>query len=168
MQVVARSGESIDMEACFSQLTLNVIGKAVFNYDFDALTTSSPVIQVTLDHSCRFPCNVSNTLCYATWLFHSDGVHLPGMVEPCSSKCEYQCTCSKLSRNKPGGGAGCRIMNRLRLCTGSVHSAEGDRTESHGRAAAMEAALSAPANTTAAQGQRSSGAHPKDNGGPDC
>ena len=34
------------MEACFSQLTLDVIGKAVFNYDFDALTTSSPVIQV--------------------------------------------------------------------------------------------------------------------------
>ena len=36
------------MEACFSQLTLDVIGKAVFNYDFDALTTSSPVIQVWL------------------------------------------------------------------------------------------------------------------------
>ena len=34
------------MEACFSQLTLDVIGKAVFNYDFDALTKSSPVIQV--------------------------------------------------------------------------------------------------------------------------
>ena len=46
MQVVARSGESIDMEACFSQLTLDVIGKAVFNYDFNALTTSSPLIQV--------------------------------------------------------------------------------------------------------------------------
>ena len=47
-QVVARSADSIDMEACFSQLTLDVIGKAVFNYDFDALTTSSPVIQVRL------------------------------------------------------------------------------------------------------------------------
>ena len=34
------------MEACFSQLTLDVIGKAVFNYDFDALNTQSPVIQV--------------------------------------------------------------------------------------------------------------------------
>ncbi|CAL5220979.1 g3089 [Coccomyxa viridis] len=45
LEVVARSGESIDMEACFSQLTLDVIGKAVFNYDFDALTMSSPVIQ---------------------------------------------------------------------------------------------------------------------------
>ena len=40
------------MEACFSQLTLDVIGKAVFNYDFDALTTSSPVIQVRLAALC--------------------------------------------------------------------------------------------------------------------
>ncbi len=43
------------MEACFSQLTLDVIGKAVFNYDFDALTKSSPVIQVLqhLAYNCR-------------------------------------------------------------------------------------------------------------------
>ena len=46
VQVVAASGESIDMEACFSQLTLDVIGKAVFNYDFNALNTDSPLIQV--------------------------------------------------------------------------------------------------------------------------
>lgn len=40
------------MEACFSQLTLDVIGKAVFNYDFDALTTSSPVIQAYQRSTC--------------------------------------------------------------------------------------------------------------------
>ena len=40
------------MEACFSQLTLDVIGKAVFNYDFDALTMSSPVIQVLQQPPC--------------------------------------------------------------------------------------------------------------------
>jgi len=39
------------VEACFSQLTLDVIGKAVFNYDFNALTTDSPLIQV----GTRFP-----------------------------------------------------------------------------------------------------------------
>ena len=44
-QSVAASGGSVDMEACFSQLTLDVIGKSVFNYDFGALTTASPVIQ---------------------------------------------------------------------------------------------------------------------------
>jgi carotene epsilon-monooxygenase len=36
------------MEACFSQLTLDVIGKAVFNYDFDALNKETPVIQVRI------------------------------------------------------------------------------------------------------------------------
>lgn len=45
-QAYANSGEAIDMEACFSQLTLDVIGKSVFNYDFDALKTDSPIIQV--------------------------------------------------------------------------------------------------------------------------
>ncbi|CAL8471950.1 g11492 [Coccomyxa elongata] len=45
LEGVAASGSSIDMEACFSQLTLDVIGKAVFNYDFDSLNTSSPLIQ---------------------------------------------------------------------------------------------------------------------------
>ena len=43
--MAATSGEAIDLEACFSQLTLDVIGKAVFNYDFNALTTDSPLIQ---------------------------------------------------------------------------------------------------------------------------
>ena len=42
------SGKPINMEAVFNQLTLDVIGKAVFNYDFDSLTTDSPVIQVIL------------------------------------------------------------------------------------------------------------------------
>lgn len=45
LQAVAESKESIDIEACFSQLTLDVIGKAVFNYDFNALNTDSPLIQ---------------------------------------------------------------------------------------------------------------------------
>lgn len=41
----AAAGEPVDIEACFSQVTLDVIGKSVFNYDFGALTTDSPVIQ---------------------------------------------------------------------------------------------------------------------------
>ena len=50
LEVAGRSGESIDMEACFSQLTLDVIGKAVFNYEFNALNTDSPLIQVRGAH----------------------------------------------------------------------------------------------------------------------
>lgn len=49
------------MEACFSQLTLDVIGKAVFNYEFNALTTDSPLIQV-LPHclSCLLRVHLHN------------------------------------------------------------------------------------------------------------
>ena len=45
-QAAADLGEGTDLEALCSQLTLDVIGKAVFNYDFDSLTTHSPLIQV--------------------------------------------------------------------------------------------------------------------------
>ncbi|KAG1673016.1 hypothetical protein FOA52_005946 [Chlamydomonas sp. UWO 241] len=41
----ADKGEAVNMEAVFSQLTLDIIGKSVFNYDFNALTTDSPLIQ---------------------------------------------------------------------------------------------------------------------------
>lgn len=40
----ARSGSSVNMEEKFSQLTLDVIGLSVFNYNFDSLTSDSPVI----------------------------------------------------------------------------------------------------------------------------
>jgi beta-ring hydroxylase len=42
----AASGKPIDMENYFSRLALDIIGKAVFNYDFDSLTHDDPVIQV--------------------------------------------------------------------------------------------------------------------------
>ena len=37
------------MENFFSRLTLDIIGKAVFNYDFDSLTHDDPVIKVSCD-----------------------------------------------------------------------------------------------------------------------
>ncbi|XP_078155673.1 cytochrome P450 superfamily protein isoform X1 [Carex rostrata] len=40
----ALSGEPVNMEAKFSQLTLDVIGLSLFNYNFDSLTSDSPVI----------------------------------------------------------------------------------------------------------------------------
>ncbi|KAL2933380.1 Carotene epsilon-monooxygenase chloroplastic [Bienertia sinuspersici] len=40
----AANGSAVNMEAVFSQLTLDVIGLSVFNYNFDALKTDSPVI----------------------------------------------------------------------------------------------------------------------------
>ena len=46
LQAAEKSGASVNIEAVFSQLTLDIIGKAVFNYDFNSLTTDSPLIQV--------------------------------------------------------------------------------------------------------------------------
>ena len=45
LRSAAESGRAVNMEERFSQLTLDVIGKALFNYDFDSLKTNSPVIQ---------------------------------------------------------------------------------------------------------------------------
>ena len=44
--VQTQAGTSVEMENFFSRLTLDIIGKAVFNYDFDSLTHDDPVIQV--------------------------------------------------------------------------------------------------------------------------
>jgi hypothetical protein len=43
---VKQAGKSVEMENFFSRLTLDIIGKAVFNYEFDSLTHDDPVIQV--------------------------------------------------------------------------------------------------------------------------
>jgi beta-ring hydroxylase len=40
-----RAGESVEMENFYSRYALDIIGKAVFNYDFDSLTTDDPVIK---------------------------------------------------------------------------------------------------------------------------
>ena len=45
LAAAAEAGTAVDIEACFSQLTLDIIGLSVFNYDYNALTTDSPVIQ---------------------------------------------------------------------------------------------------------------------------
>jgi carotene epsilon-monooxygenase len=39
LAAAAASGTALDVEACFSQLTLDIIGLSVFNYDYNALTT---------------------------------------------------------------------------------------------------------------------------------
>ncbi|KAJ4805990.1 Cytochrome P450 CYP97A16 [Rhynchospora pubera] len=41
----ASDGEDVEMESLFSRLTLDVIGKAVFNYDFDSLTHDNGIVE---------------------------------------------------------------------------------------------------------------------------
>ncbi|XP_023638222.1 carotene epsilon-monooxygenase, chloroplastic [Capsella rubella] len=45
LQPYAKDGSAVNMEEKFSQLTLDVIGLSLFNYNFDSLTTDSPVIE---------------------------------------------------------------------------------------------------------------------------
>lgn len=46
LDAAASKGEEVEMESLFSRLTLDIIGKAVFNYDFDSLTNDTGVIEV--------------------------------------------------------------------------------------------------------------------------
>lgn len=62
------SGQPLDMENYFSRLALDIIGKAVFNYDFDSLTHDDPVIKVRQglvsttpgQWSCSCSCNCAS------------------------------------------------------------------------------------------------------------
>ncbi|XP_042414403.1 carotene epsilon-monooxygenase, chloroplastic-like [Zingiber officinale] len=45
LQIHAMDGTAVNMEEKFSQLTLDVIGLSLFNYNFDSLASDSPVIE---------------------------------------------------------------------------------------------------------------------------
>jgi cytochrome P450 family 97 subfamily B polypeptide 3 len=45
LSVAASKGETINMETEFCSVSLDIIGKAVFNYEFGSVTQESPVIQ---------------------------------------------------------------------------------------------------------------------------
>lgn len=48
LEKAASDGEDVEMESLFSRLTLDVIGKAVFNYDFDSLTHDNGIVEVVI------------------------------------------------------------------------------------------------------------------------
>ncbi|CAL1361773.1 unnamed protein product [Linum trigynum] len=45
LDTAASDGEDVEMESLFSRLTLDIIGKAVFNYDFDSLTNDTGIVE---------------------------------------------------------------------------------------------------------------------------
>lgn len=45
LDTAASTGEAVEMESLFSRLTLDIIGKAVFNYDFDSLTNDTGIVE---------------------------------------------------------------------------------------------------------------------------
>ncbi|KAK4480224.1 hypothetical protein RD792_013286, partial [Penstemon davidsonii] len=45
LDAAALDGEDVEMESLFSRLTLDVIGKAVFNYEFDSLKVDTGIVE---------------------------------------------------------------------------------------------------------------------------
>ncbi|XP_073314389.1 protein LUTEIN DEFICIENT 5, chloroplastic-like [Primulina huaijiensis] len=45
LDAAASDGEDVEMESLFSRLTLDIIGKAVFNYDFDSLEVDAGIVE---------------------------------------------------------------------------------------------------------------------------
>lgn len=45
LSAASKSGNIVNMETEFCSVSLDIIGKAVFNYDFGSVTSESPVIQ---------------------------------------------------------------------------------------------------------------------------
>ncbi|KAL2482110.1 Protein LUTEIN DEFICIENT 5 [Forsythia ovata] len=45
LDAAASDGEDVEMESLFSRLTLDIIGKAVFNYDFDSLKVDTGLVE---------------------------------------------------------------------------------------------------------------------------
>ena len=48
LEATASNGENVEMESMFSRLTLDIIGKAVFNYDFDSLSQDTGIVEVSI------------------------------------------------------------------------------------------------------------------------
>ncbi|XP_057515402.1 protein LUTEIN DEFICIENT 5, chloroplastic [Amaranthus tricolor] len=45
LDAASTAGEAVEMESLFSHLTLDIIGKAVFNYDFDSLSNDTGIVE---------------------------------------------------------------------------------------------------------------------------
>lgn len=45
LDTAAKNGEDVEMESLFSHLTLDIIGKAVFNYDFNSLSRDTGIVE---------------------------------------------------------------------------------------------------------------------------
>lgn len=67
LDVAASDGEDVEMESLFSRLTLDIIGKAVFNYDFDSLTNDTGIVEVFFLSSTLLP-SMLPSVCWSSFL----------------------------------------------------------------------------------------------------
>ncbi len=48
----ADQGQLVDMEEKFCSVSLDIIGRAVFNKDFNSVTAESPIVKVSESYLC--------------------------------------------------------------------------------------------------------------------
>ncbi|KAF9599038.1 hypothetical protein IFM89_033383 [Coptis chinensis] len=82
----AVSGAPVNMEAKFSQLTLDVIGLSLFNYNFDSLNTDSPVIDAVYTALKEAEARSTDLLPY--WKAEKSVVVIRRTVEELITKCK--------------------------------------------------------------------------------
>lgn len=68
LDAAASDGEDVEMESLFSHLTLDIIGKAVFNYDFDSLTNDTGIVEVLYCPTTLFSL-ILCSVCISSFLF---------------------------------------------------------------------------------------------------
>lgn len=117
------------MENFFSRLTLDIIGKAVFNYDFDSLTHDDPVIKV-----------INGCLCPALSL----------MVTCCGSSKKTLHDAKRVIPSCMGPGHSSRFFGLSINGAGGVHGAARGRVPQHRAVPLLEHPAAALAGAAAA------------------
>lgn len=85
LEEAAAAGRSVEMENFFSRLALDIIGKAVFNYEFDSLTHDDPVIQVCVMMRPTSTHHMNGT--WRLWLLSHDQAYTKQLVGSCTKCC---------------------------------------------------------------------------------
>lgn len=86
LEASIQSNTSIEMESFFSRLALDIIGRAVFNYDFDATTHDDPVIKVSfLTIDCTIQTFLGRLSCFERGRISKLTTH--ALVEASSRRC---------------------------------------------------------------------------------
>jgi hypothetical protein len=119
--------QSVDMENFYSRLGLDIIGKAVFNYDFDSLSKDDAIIQVRCCVRSMHRVCACARRCMRTCI-----------VPVCRGRWVWTLRCSQSKQQVRCNGfeiSGCHTSHRFAwfrkrladLCAGSVHNAERSR-----------------------------------------
>lgn len=84
LDAAASDGEDVEMESLFSRLTLDIIGKAVFNYEFDSLTHDNGIVEVII---CLFLLPLESVkICFFSIICFSVNGIIRQYMSPCGKQ----------------------------------------------------------------------------------